>query len=176
MIPIKTYATVAVVAAATTFIASACGGSGYGTSASPPRSSTAAKTISLREIAGTGEVLVDSHGDALYTSDQEAHGKVLCTGSCTSIWLPATLPAGRDKPSASRKLMAELGVVRRPDGATQVTFHGRPLYRFAEDPGAGQVTGDGKSDSFDGKSFTWHVAGPNHGSTGSTSGGGGYGY
>ena len=29
-----------------------------------------------------------------------------------------------------------------------------------QDPGAGVVTGNGFADSFDGRSFTWHVATP----------------
>ena len=52
-----------------------------------------------------------------------------------------------------------LGVVTRPDGTRQVTFDGRPLYRFAEDS-AGTVTGNGASDAFGEQEFTWHVATP----------------
>ena len=44
----------------------------------------------------------------------------------------------------------------RPDGSRQVTFDGRPLYRFAEDSDAGTVTGNGIADSFDGQSL--HLA------------------
>ena len=68
----------------------------------------------------------------------------------------------------------------------QVTFEGHPLYTFAEDTKAGSVSGNGVSDSFGGKSFTWHVASTGHVSTNSSSGssntgstsssGGGYGY
>ncbi len=57
-------------------------------------------------------------------------------------------------------LDGRLGVVSRPGGTRQVTFRGRPLYRFTQDPGAGVVTGNGFADSFDGRSFTWHVATP----------------
>jgi len=61
----------------------------------------------------------------------------------------------------------------RPDGKTQVTFDGKPLYRFAEDSSPKNVSGNGAKDSFGGKSFTWHVASP--GKTSVSSGGGGYG-
>jgi predicted lipoprotein with Yx(FWY)xxD motif len=70
--------------------------------------------------------------------------------------------------------------VTRPDGGRQVTFDGRLLYRFTEDPDAGTVTGTGFADSFDGRAFTWHVATPTGISTSdansSSSSDDGYGY
>jgi predicted lipoprotein with Yx(FWY)xxD motif len=62
----------------------------------------------------------------------------------------------------------------RPDGKTQVTFDGKPLYRFAEDASPKTVTRNGAKDTFGGKNFTWHVASPGKTSTPS-SGGGRYG-
>jgi predicted lipoprotein with Yx(FWY)xxD motif len=126
-------------------------------------------------IAGLGQVLVDSSGDALYSPDQEAGGKVLCTGSCASIWLPLTLPASAGKPTATDALASKLGVVKRPDGANQVTFAGKPLYRFVEDSGPGEVSGNGLADTFDGKKFTWHVAGQGGASSSSAGSRSGYG-
>jgi hypothetical protein len=57
-------------------------------------------------------------------------------------------------------LAKKLGTVGRPDGTTQVTLDGRPLYTFSFDHSAGEVNGDGTKDSFDGTDFTWHVATP----------------
>ena len=124
--------------------------------------------------------LVDSRGDALYTPDQEASGKILCTGSCESIWMPL-MATGSMQPTASADVTGKVGTVKRPDGSEQVTLNGAPLYTFAEDGGPGNVTGDGVSDQFDGQSFTWHVVDAS-GSTSSSSqastttgSGGGYG-
>src|SRR5207247_8176196 len=64
------------------------------------------------------------------------------------------------------------GTLMRPDGKTQVTFDGKPLYRFAEDNSPKSVSGHGVSDNFGGKSFTWHVASP--GKTTASTGGGRY--
>lgn len=176
MNPIRTYPTFLAIAAAATFLVSACGSDSSSGAASTPGSSSTAQTVSLRKVDGLGDVLVDSKGAALYSADQEGGGNVLCTGSCTSIWLPLTLPAGVSGPTASGALMAELGTVTRPDGAMQVTFKGKPVYRFADDKGPGNVSGNGFSDSFDGTAFTWHVVGPAGASGGSTStGSGGYG-
>jgi Secreted repeat of unknown function len=49
-----------------------------------------------------------------------------------------------------------LGVVERPDGDRQVTLDGLPLYNFPDDQ-AGEVNGDGLSDTFDGQTLTWRV-------------------
>ena len=128
-------------------------------------SSTPGATVSLSD-----NVLVDSEGAALYTSEEEADGKVRCTDACAEIWLPLTA----SKPTAASGVTGRLGVVERPDGARQVTYDGKPVYRFADDGGPGDVTGDGLSDSFDGQRFTWHVIGEAQSSSGSD--GNGYSY
>ena len=151
---------------------SGSGSGGSGSKAAPAKSAS----VSVKSVSGVGSVLVDGKGFALYSPDQEKKGTIRCTGSCTSIWLPLTLPRGKSSPSAGASLMSKLGTVMRPDGKTQVTFDGKPLYRFAEDGSPGKVSGNGVSDRFGGKSFTWHVA-----ATGKTKpsggggGGGGYG-
>ena len=94
---------------------------------------------------------------------------IRCTGSCTSIWMPLT---AKGTPSAPAGV--QLGTVMRPDGRTQVTFNGKPLYLFAEDSSPKSVNGNGVSDNFGGKSFTWHVAAP--GKTSSAGSSRGYGY
>jgi predicted lipoprotein with Yx(FWY)xxD motif len=114
-------------------------------------------TVSVESVDGMGDVLVDSEGAALYTADQEQDGTVRCTRSCAEIWIPVTLPEGRE-PSGPEELSDDLGVAERPDGTRQLTFGGRPLYRFAEDPAPGEVTGHGLSDRFHGRLFSWQVA------------------
>ena len=145
----------------------ACGGSSSHKAASGGGSPT--DTVSLASVSGVGKVLVNAHGFALYSPVQEKSGTIRCTGSCTSIWVPLTT---KGTPLASNGL--QLGTVMRPDGKTQVTFKGKPLYTFVEDSSPKSVSGNGVSDNFGGKSFTWHVASPGKTSTVS-SGGGGYG-
>jgi predicted lipoprotein with Yx(FWY)xxD motif len=126
-----------------------------------------ATTVALDE-----GVLVDSHGAALYTSNMEVNGDVFCTGSCTEVWLPLTAR----HPTATSDVEGDLGVLTRPDGSRQVTYDGKPVYRFAEDGGPGDVTGDGVTDSFDGQEFTWNVIGEPESTSGTMGGsyGGGY--
>ena len=137
------------------------------------------ETVSTADINGQ-QVVVDSSGDALYSPAQEANGKILCTGDCAKEWVPLTV-AGT--PTTSSDVSGSVSTVKRPDGDTQVTLDGAPLYTFAEDGGPGNVTGDGEQDSFGGMDFTWHVvsAGGSSGSQSSTttssgSGGSGYSY
>src|SRR3954454_1964767 len=140
----------------------ACGGGGGGDATASSGAGTNA--VSVKDVAGTGTVLVDSTGQALYASDQEkAAGKVLCTGACNSFWEPLTASGNV---SSSGSVPGMLGTVKRPDGATQVTYNGDPVYSFTQDS-AGEVTGDGFKDAFDGQQFTWHVV--SVGNTGSTS-------
>jgi Secreted repeat of unknown function len=47
-----------------------------------------------------------------------------------------------------------LDVTKRPDGTDQVTAGGRPFYTFSEDA-PGKVEGNGFSDDFNGRHFTW---------------------
>jgi predicted lipoprotein with Yx(FWY)xxD motif len=156
---IRTYALLTALAAVAILIVGACGGSGdSGAESSAPTGSSAAQTVSVRNVDDVGDVLVDSDGAALYAADQETGGMVLCTESCATIWDPLTVSGVT--PTATRDLVAKLGVLERPDGERQVTFSGRLLYRFVEDRGPGSVTGNGFADTFDGQPFTWHVVTP----------------
>jgi predicted lipoprotein with Yx(FWY)xxD motif len=121
-----------------------------GGSASKPR-----PTVAVKSIAGHGKVLVDAKGRALYRSEQERGGKVLCTGTCLSFWQPLVVsgsPQGKSLPG-------KLAVVKRPDAGRQVTYQGRLLYTFKLDK-PGNVTGDGLEDAFGGRKFTWRVVHP----------------
>ena len=154
----------------------ACGGSDDSTATT---GGAAGDTVAVSSVSGTGEVLVDSGGNALYTPDQEASGKISCTGACESEWMPLTI-SGSSQPTASSDVGGEVSTVKRPGGGEQVTFDGAPLYTFVEDGGPGKVTGDGFADQFDGKQFTWHVVRPSGSNaaapstTTTTDSGGGY--
>ena len=144
-------------------VLAACGSSDSGDATASSGSAT---------VSSNDGQLVDSSDAPLYSSDQEKSGKVMCTGGCTTIWLPLKAPSGN--PTAGEGVSGELGVVKRPDGSRQVTLDGRPLYRFAEDGSDGKATGDNLTDSFSGQKFTWHAEGTAKSSSGG--GGGAYSY
>jgi predicted lipoprotein with Yx(FWY)xxD motif len=150
-------ATGAVGTALLLLVLAGCGGDSSDEDSSATAAGSSPTTVSVEAVDGVGDVLVDSDGAALYTADQEADGRVLCTRSCADTWIPLTLSGSRD-PSGPDEVSDELGVAERPDGERQLTFGGQPLYRFADDSMAGVVTGDGLSDTFDGRLFSWQVA------------------
>ena len=150
---VKVVGLVALLSAAALALA-ACGGGGGQATGQTMNSTTASSgdTVSSQSIDGM-TVLVDSSGRALYTPTQEQSGKVLCTGSCTSIWKPV-MASG--KPSAPAGVGGNISTLMRPDGTRQVTSNGQPLYSFTQE-GPGQLAGNGVSDSFGGNSFSWRA-------------------
>ena len=102
------------------------------------------------------DVLVDAEGRTLYTADVEEDGSIRCVDGCESFWLP--LEAGQTEIDALGSSLAEdLGVVERPDGMSQLTFDGVPLYTFTKDD-VGELMGDGFTDTFQGTRFVWTAA------------------
>jgi predicted lipoprotein with Yx(FWY)xxD motif len=150
------------------------GSTGAGGSSSAPANGAA---VSAHQMAGVGTVLVDSSGKTIYSPEQDANGKIQCTGSCLSFWFPVKAPAGA---ALSATKLPGLGTIHRPDnGVTQVTFDGKPLYTFRLDTAPGQIRGNNFTDSFGGTSFNWLAvttsgapSGPSPGSSSSSPGGG----
>ena len=138
----------------TTLALAGCGGGGGSSGASSAAGSdTSSNAVSVQQVPGVGSVLVAHSGKALYTSDVEAGGKIVCDAACNAFWKPLTLTAG--KPTASAGA-GKLGAIKRPDGTRQATIDGKPLYTFSEDS-PGKATGNGFTDEFNGHHFTWNV-------------------
>jgi predicted lipoprotein with Yx(FWY)xxD motif len=135
--------------------------------------------VSVRSLPAVGMVLVDRSGETVYSPQQEAHGKILCTGSCLGFWFPVSVAAGT-RPQAAPGMSGALGTIHRgDDGLTQLTYNGRPLYTFRLDQGPGELHGSNFRDQFGGTSFTWHVvpaSGAVASSRQSAKPGGGYSY
>jgi predicted lipoprotein with Yx(FWY)xxD motif len=145
---------VSIAAAAAALALAACGSGDDGSrDAAAGTAGGTTDTVSVADVKGTGEILVDSSGLALYAADEEADGQVRCTDGCTSFWEP--LEPDANAPTAGPGV-PDLGLATRPDGSEQVTADGRLLYTFAEDS-AGQVNGDGFEDDFGDQHLTWHV-------------------
>ena len=166
------------VAAAAGLLA-ACGSAGTqaagGGKTHPPGASHRV-VVSARKLPGVGTVLVNRSGKTIYSPQQEAHGKILCTGSCLSFWFP--VPAGASPLQAASGVTGALGTIRRPDGQTQLTYNGKPLYTFRLDVAPGQAHGNNFTDHFGSTSFTWRAitTSGSPAGTGQPGNGGGYAY
>ena len=91
--------------------------------------------VSLRHTT-RGKVLVGPNGHSLYafTSDTKNHSN--CDSTCRLSWHPL---------KSKKKPRAGTGVTQRllgRTGAHQVTYRGKPLYYYAGDTAAGQITGE----------------------------------
>lgn len=83
--------------------------------------------------------LTDENGMTLYTYSKDTAGVSNCSGTCLANW-PAYGP--KTAPNAST-LPANVTVTTRSNKALQYAWKGMPLYYFASDAKAGDVTGDG---------------------------------
>jgi predicted lipoprotein with Yx(FWY)xxD motif len=166
---------------------SACGSSASSSSSTPattapaaggsstPASSGSGSTVNMTTINGTA-VVTNSAGKTLYWFAVDTPTASKCTGSCSTYWPPVTGPV-----TAGSGVTGTLGTITRPDGTTQATYDGHPLYTYVGDSAAGQAKGNGLNIS-GGLWYEMTVSGakPATGTTASTpsasTGGGGYGY
>jgi predicted lipoprotein with Yx(FWY)xxD motif len=118
----------------------------------PPDNTPKGTSVMIATSATFGKVLTDSLGKTLYFFSTDADGKSSCTGGCIAAWpvfyketlsIDSTLTA------------ADFGVITRTDGSKQNTYKGWPLYYYAGDAKAGDITGDKAND-------IWFVAKPDY--------------
>ena len=142
-----------------------------------PAGAASGPTIKLVNDGSMGKILVNSAGMTLYRFTTDHPNKPACTGACTGLWPPVTVPKGAKLTGGSG--VTGLGTVAS-GGMLQVTFKKHPLYTYVLDTAPGDTNGQGVSDH----GGTWFVAtsslkvataAKSKSSTGSTSSGG-YGY
>jgi len=142
----KAFAAVALPAALTLALA-ACGGDdnggGSGTAATQAPTTTAAPAASGVTVAVAsstlGDILVDGDGRTLYAFTKDQGDQSACTGQCATTW-----PALTGSATAGTGVQAALLAASvQANGASQVTYGGRPLYHFAGDAKPGDTNGQG---------------------------------
>jgi predicted lipoprotein with Yx(FWY)xxD motif len=121
---------------------------------------------------GLGNVLVDRRGRTLYLFERDSGTMSACTGACAANWPPlrvrgTPLVGSGAKPSA-------VGTTARPDGISQLTYSGHPLYTFVNDKKPGDTNGEGVN-AFGGSWFAVSPAGARVAPRSQPQGGGGYG-
>ncbi len=140
-------------------LTTACGSGGTTPAAAPAAASTVADTAAQAAgghaghggMAGMGSnglelwavqtgtlgvVVTDGEGRVLYGSnaDQTNPPQSRCTDACAQAWLPVTVPAGQE-PQLLGVDEAALGRLARPDGSSQLTLGGWPVYVNRSDDG-----------------------------------------
>jgi predicted lipoprotein with Yx(FWY)xxD motif len=160
-------------AAAGALLLAGCGSSGKSTTSA---ASTAASTATQTPAAATGTSSTETpSGAVIVRTKQGRYGTILaggpkqltvymfeadrgstssCTGECAKDWPPVTT-SGQPQ-TAGGAVAADLGTSTRPDGTTQVTYKGHPLYYFEQDTDSGDAYGQGS------KAFgaEWYVLAP----------------
>jgi predicted lipoprotein with Yx(FWY)xxD motif len=139
---------VLVAAASLSLLAAACSSSPSGFQ---PHASKGGLTLYSYPLS-VGQAVGSIYGIVVYTNMDEHGSHFVCTStSCTQTWRPwvtggAKVHAGPDvQPSL-------IGSVTRPDGSTQMTYGGHPLYFYAHNKHAVQANAQGAGG-------VWYVVG-----------------
>jgi len=99
-----------------------------------------------------GTVVGSIAGIVAYTDTAESSGNFKCTSSsCTATWHP-WLTYGVKVTAAAGVQQSLIGTVKRPDGTTQMTYGGHPLYLYAHNQNAVQANAQGAGG-------VWYVVG-----------------
>jgi predicted lipoprotein with Yx(FWY)xxD motif len=153
----------------------ACGSSGGSSTASSSLPMTATGAPATVGVTNTslGNTLVDAQGRTLYLFQKDSGTTSSCTGACATAWPPLSAPAAPTSGSGADASL--VGTTKRPDGTSQVTYNGHPVYTFSGDQKAGDTNGQGVT-AFGGSWFALTPSGNQVTSSASNAGGGNGGY
>jgi predicted lipoprotein with Yx(FWY)xxD motif len=115
---------------------------------------TAAPTLVVKP-SSYGRILFDGRGHVLYAFTRDTRRRSACYGACAKAWPVYFAKGGLTAGSGVKRSL--LGTTKRRDGSRQVTYGGRPLYRYVGDRRPGQILCQNVAE-FGG---TWLVVRPN---------------
>jgi predicted lipoprotein with Yx(FWY)xxD motif len=117
------------------------GSPGATTGATTPPAASASTDLATA-TSSLGTIVVDGKGMTVYVFDKDTanSGKSACAGACVGQWPAVTTTSA--KPSVTG-VTGAVATITGANGAKQVTLNGLPLYTFAGDSAAGDVTGQG---------------------------------
>jgi predicted lipoprotein with Yx(FWY)xxD motif len=134
-------------------VLTSCVGGRVSTLTSPP---TTNPSFSLTvQDSPVGPILATGEGATLYdfVPDTPTHSACLNVG-CVFQWPPLLVSnATQVGPGVTRSFV---GTLKRPDGSTQLSYNGHPLYLYIRDTKAGEVTGQ----AVDQGGGLWYVLSP----------------
>ncbi len=131
----------------------ACNSGPVTTLSSPPTTDNSLTLSTLSSPAGP--ILATGSGQALYDFVPDTPTRSACLNDgCVFQWPPLLKTAAV---TVGRGLDATLvGTLQRPDGSTQLSYGGHPLYTYNLDVKAGMVTGQ----AIDQDGGLWYVLSP----------------
>jgi predicted lipoprotein with Yx(FWY)xxD motif len=114
---------------------------GYGNQSSNATAPAEGATLNVATDPQLGQILVGKDGMTLYIFTKDTADQSNCNAACLANWPPLLtqgqplLGAGVDN--------SKVGTATLPDGTKIVTYNHMPLYYYAKDVKAGDVTGQG---------------------------------
>ena len=96
-----------------------------------------AATVTVSTAKTPKGTVLESGGATLYV----LKGNKTCNAACQKFWPELTLAKGEKWKAGKGVKHAKLSSVKRANGVRQVTYAGKPLYKFVGDHG-GSVNGD----------------------------------
>jgi predicted lipoprotein with Yx(FWY)xxD motif len=135
----------------------ACGGGSGSTGAVGPPTTASGRPATVGvESTSLGAILANTRGRTVYLFKKDSGTTSACTGACATFWPPVRAAGGV---TTGKGLTAgNVGTSHRPDGGTQVTFNGHPLYTYTGDHKPGDTNGQGLN-AFGGAWFALSSAG-----------------
>jgi predicted lipoprotein with Yx(FWY)xxD motif len=121
--------------------------------AAPGAAGNAGNVVAVRST-GLGRILVDGQGRTLYLFAKDTGSTSTCSGGCASVWPPVAVHGTPHATGGTRA--ADIATITRPDGGTQLSYHGHPVYYYVGDRNAGDTAGQNLN-QFGG---IWHALDP----------------
>jgi predicted lipoprotein with Yx(FWY)xxD motif len=108
-------------------------------------------TLKIATDPKLGKILVDARGMTLYIYTKDTADKSNCTAGCLTAWPPLLTQGNPNLGEGIDKAL--VGSATLADGTKIVTYNHMPLYFYAKDTKAGDVTGESVGS-------VWYVIGP----------------
>jgi predicted lipoprotein with Yx(FWY)xxD motif len=117
---------------------------GAGLEAPPAPAGTAQPALTAKDVGDLGTVVVDAEGYTLYRFDDDKAKPptTTCVDACAKKWPPVVVDRTA-KLRVDGVADADIGLLQRPDGKTQLTIKGWAVYRYSGDKAPGATDGQG---------------------------------
>lgn len=151
------------IVSASALILAACGSAASPTPALPgetpteapgetPTAATPGLTVEVVQSATLGDYLVGEGAMTLYMKSDDGVDSSTCIDECLANW-PALLVEPGGTVAGGAGVTGTFATFERPEGTTQVSYDGQPLYYFIGDTAPGETNGEGLAG-------VWSVAKP----------------